>query len=156
MASQYKTTFSAYRIADIRHPIFSGEGAQRFGGRWNKIGQSAIYGALHLSCAMLELMVHLNDTPIPDQHHYITITSTKKLLVDEVQISDFKFWDLNNTLETQDFGSKWLTEQRSVALIVPSIIIPIEQNIIINPSHPDCKNLEIASPKPLKWDSRLF
>ena len=37
---------------------FSGEGARRFGGRWNAPGRPVVYASLHLSLAALETLAH--------------------------------------------------------------------------------------------------
>lgn len=157
MVSQYKKPIVAYRIGDSRYPVFSGEGAQKYGARWNPIGRAAIYASLNLSCAMLELLTRLNDIPVPDTHMYIEITSAEKeVTIEEVERADFKTWDLDDIYETQEYGNKWLAELRSVILIVPSIIVPIEKNVVINPNHSDFKKLKASTLMPIKWDPRLF
>jgi RES domain-containing protein len=39
--------------------------------------------------------------------------------------------------DSKEYGNKWLEEQRSLILVVPSIVIPQEKNYIINPNHPE-------------------
>ncbi len=156
MVLQRKSCIKCYRIADNRHPIFSGDGAQKIGGRWNLIGKSVIYASQNLSCAMLELRVHLNDVPLPDTHKYIEIISHKEVSVEEVNVKDLKIWDVSEDSESKELGNKWLEEKRSLILIVPSIIIPQEKNLIINPNHPEYKKLKVSEPRSLRWDERLF
>ena len=50
----------AYRIHKSKYPGNSGEGAKRYGGRWNPPGVTAIYAANHASLAVLEILVHYN------------------------------------------------------------------------------------------------
>ena len=38
---------------------FDGEGARRYGGRWNSKGTSIVYAASSLALAALEMLVHL-------------------------------------------------------------------------------------------------
>ena len=50
-----------YRIVKARYAsaAFDGEGARRYGGRWNSRGQRATYMADSIALAALELLVHL-------------------------------------------------------------------------------------------------
>jgi RES domain-containing protein len=55
----------------------------------------------------------------------------------------------------QSIGTRWLTEQRRAVLAVPSAVLPIETNYLINPEHPDFKSIEIGEIKKLDIDPRL-
>ncbi len=156
MASHLKLTLKCFRIADSRHQIFSGYGAEKYGGRWNPIGSAAIYTSQTLSLAMLELRVHLNEMDLPNNHRYIEITSTKDIHTEKVDIQDIKGISVDNDSASKEYGYKWIKEARTVALIVPSIIVPQEYNIVINPAHEDFKLLKASDPKKIKWDQRLF
>lgn len=144
---------SCFRVADSRHEIFSSEGAERFGGRWNYVGSKVIYAASSLALAILELRVHLNQLPIPATHKYIEITATKSITIEQVTQSEVKYEDLSSC---QEYGYKWLQEKRSLILFVPSVIVPIEMNILINPTHPEFKLLKACEPKAIELDRRLF
>ena len=52
----------AWRIVreDHGYTAFDGEGAWRFGGRWNSRGTRTVYTSATLSLAALETLVHLN------------------------------------------------------------------------------------------------
>jgi len=52
----------AWRIVRQDHgsAAFDGEGAWRFGGRWNSRGTRTVYTSATLSLAALETLVHLN------------------------------------------------------------------------------------------------
>src|SRR5437764_448299 len=54
-------TLRAWRIVKAKHAAtaFSGDGAKKFGGRWNSPGIPAIYLAGSTSLAILEMLVHL-------------------------------------------------------------------------------------------------
>lgn len=156
MASQHKNNVTCFRIADNRYTIFSGDGAQRIGGRWNLVGKPVIYASQNLSCAMVELRVHLNGIPLPNTHKFIEITSSSEVSTEKLSLKEFKTWDINNDSDSKEYGNKWLEEQRSLILIVPSIVIPQEKNYIINPNHPEFIKLKASKPRALGWDSRLF
>ena len=53
-------------------------------------------------------------------------------------------------------GSNWLRERRSVALAVPSVLVPQEVNVLLNPAHPDFVLLKIERPKRFEFDPRMW
>jgi RES domain-containing protein len=57
--------------------------------------------------------------------------------------------------ELQDFGTRWLEEQRSAILSVPSAIVSIEYNYLINPEHPEASGIKLVSERPFVYDRRL-
>ncbi|KAG0165742.1 hypothetical protein DFQ30_008061 [Apophysomyces sp. BC1015] len=59
------------RIADSRHPVWSGTGAMLVGGRSNSPGQWVIYGTLTLAGAMLEVLVHARIGQVPSHHVWV-------------------------------------------------------------------------------------
>jgi hypothetical protein len=57
---------------------------------------------------------------------------------------------------TRTLGTRWFEEERSVVLSIPSAVIPVAKNFLINPFHPDFRALERGQPVPFSWDARLF
>jgi len=56
---------------------------------------------------------------------------------------------------TQELGDRWAEGRLSLALRVPSAILPSESNFLINPLHPDRHQLKIGKPETLRIDRRL-
>jgi RES domain-containing protein len=54
------------------------------------------------------------------------------------------------------YGEAWQQENRSLLLIVPSVVARIEKNILINPEHPEFPKIETSLHHPVWWDQRLF
>src|SRR5271170_4078408 len=102
----------AYRIADRRHQIFDGQGAAAFGGRWNSPGRRVIYAAETYAGAILEVLVNSNIGRIPKQHAWIEILIGGDVSVEEVEQRPSRI-----------FGDRWVDEQRSTVLIVPSAVV---------------------------------
>lgn len=54
-----------------------------------------------------------------------------------------------------EFGSVWAIERRSALLLVPSVIVPEEQNLLINPAHPAAAQLRARKLRRWLYDPRL-
>lgn len=77
-------------------------------------------------------------------------------LPDPVSVADAGDVDLASLQETQAFGDAWLTRGAAPAVIVPSIVIPLGRNILVNPLHPDIKTVPTPQLHPFDWNDRLF
>lgn len=60
------------------------------------------------------------------------------------------------TSDTRAIGDQWLARGASVALRVPSAIVPNEFNYLLNPHHPDFTRLVIGQPEDFPLDPRLL
>ena len=71
----------AWRIVKSKHAdtAFSGEGAARFGGRWNSRGVAVVYTSATRSLAALETLVHLNQ-PVLFPYQIIGLRFREELL----------------------------------------------------------------------------
>ena len=54
-----------------------------------------------------------------------------------------------------DAGNAWLAERASALLLVPSIVVPEEYNVLINPLHPQVSKLAAAVVRQFVYDPRL-
>ena len=148
---------SIYRIVKKKWAAnaFDGEGARLYGGRWNSKGLSCIYTTSSESLALLEMLVHIQDEAL--SNHY----SLFKLKLPENQIMVLNHLPENwrehpAPKETAEIGDQWLTGNSSLALRVPSVVVPREYNYLINPKHPDfSKLLKTAEELEFEIDSRL-
>lgn len=150
---------SAYRLVKNRYraSALSGEGARRYGGRWNLIGDSVIYFSESLGLATLEVLVHLPRNIKLPAYSFIQVQfkSTLMEIFSEKQLP--RSWYLEkNQHKLQALGSTWLQEQRSAVLRVPSAIVRQECNYLINPLHPDFKHVDMIGVLPFKLDDRLL
>lgn len=137
----------------------TGDGARIAGGRWNSLGLPAIYCAESLALAVLEILVHaatVEERADPRVWFKITVpeASCRSLSVRRLP----KNWnDPSIHPETVSMGDEWLRDRKSVALRVPSGVVPGAWNIILNPQHPAFRKLvRWAPPKPLLIDARLI
>jgi RES domain-containing protein len=63
--------------------------------------------------------------------------------------------DPSDLRQTQKIGDEWLESRTSVALRVPSALVPREFNVLLSPEHPDWQKVEIGDPEEFRFDSRL-
>jgi RES domain-containing protein len=149
-----------WRVEKAEHAgvATKGLGAFNFGGRWNRPGRYAIYAAEHLSLALLEILVH---APDPEQRKRPRVRF--RLMIDPAAVEEISLDQLPRTFGpvtpftlTQDIGDPWLDAQKSVALKVPSAIVPLEFNYVLNPLHPNfAAAVKWEKPVPLVLDERL-
>ena len=135
---------------------FDGEGARLYGGRWNSKGRPTVYCADSRALAALEVMVHLSSSLFQLDFLIIELEFDSKL-VEKIRRDDLpRAWrGAQPTLVTQQIGNQWLKTGSSLALDVPSSIIPEESNYLLNPQHPDFLSICIGKPQPFCFDLRL-
>jgi RES domain-containing protein len=149
----------AWRIASrsYAHTAFTGEGAAKSPGRWNRLGVPVVYLAEHLSTGILEVLVHVDDrahltafaaieVEIPDPH----VEELSELPPDWRQLPE------PYPESTQALGLEWALSLRSLALRVPSAVVPVEFNLLLNPRHPAMREVRTGEPQPLFLDPRLL
>lgn len=136
---------------------FDGEGAMTYGGRWNSKGKSCVYVSGSESLAMLEIMVHLDDNSLLQHYIMYKITLAEKDILSLASGKLPEEWrDEPAPPETADIGDVWLEGMTSLALAVPSVIVPNEYNYILNPAHPDFKStVQTAKEVNFQPDDRL-
>ena len=141
--------------ARFAETAFSGEGARRYGGRWNRKGVPVIYTAGNLSLAMLETLVQ--DQPLRARYVAIPAEVPPGLHIERVDIDRLPAdWRDPAALETlRTIGSEWAVGCSAV-LAVPSAVVPTETNYLLNPRHPDFGPIVIGEPEELVTDLRLI
>ncbi len=136
---------------------FDGEGARIYGGRCNSKGTSMVYTASSLSLAAMEILVHLDSDEILNRYVCIPIEFPSKLSLLFNQQALPKNWrNRVAPLSTKRIGDQWVLKQQSVLLEVPSVLVSEESNFLINPAHPDFRQISIGQPKPFEFDPRLI
>lgn len=140
-----------YRICKAEFAQLDGEGARLFGGRWNSPGLSAVYTSTHLSLAALELLVHVDFENLPLDLVWLKIEIAPK--VSKTTFLEFKA--PNETISTA-FGDAWLKSNSELCLEVPSAVLSVEGNIILNPRHAEMGEVRLLETNKFEFDERLF
>jgi len=148
---------TAFRIGDPAgaYPIFDAAGSTFNPGRWNDPAHPVIYAAERYSTALLEKLVHGSGL-LPPNQHYVEITVPAGASYEVFQPAAHPGWDLANGKISRDFGCVWLAQRRSLVLIAPSVVARLDNNILINPAHPEFTRITTGLHVPVYWDDRLF
>ncbi|HEY5411737.1 MAG TPA: RES family NAD+ phosphorylase [Caulobacteraceae bacterium] len=137
----------------------SGKGAEKDGGRWNAPGLPAVYASQTRALACLETVVHLNAGGLPLNRYLVQIdvppgvwSKAEVLEPSALPVG----WDAEPAGKVSiDMGSNWLKAKSSALLLVPSVIVPEEQNVLINPQHPEAGTITAQKVRKWTYDPRL-
>lgn len=150
---------SAWRISKSRYAsiAFDGEGARLNGGRWNSVGVRVAYASQSVALAALEVLVGLQKSAALASYSLIGIQFDERW-VETVPLAALPAnWRGHPAPpETQAIGDRWILERRSLVLKVPSAIVELESNYLINPAHPEAARLVVSPPAPFELDARLL
>ncbi|MDQ7729501.1 RES family NAD+ phosphorylase [Halomonas sp. SpR8] len=129
----------AYRLVKRKYQdtAFDGEGARLYGGRWNSPGNACVYVASSESLALLEIMVHLESYRLLNAYALLRLTLPAESIMG-VGTEDLpeNWQEAPAPAETAELGDGWLASNQSLALALPSVVVPRELNYMLNPAHP--------------------
>jgi RES domain-containing protein len=143
-----------------KHNDLVGLGGERTDGRWHTLvrGKRIVYLSEHPALALIEVLANLKGNPrlFPDTYQLMKVNApdgvTVNTLVPNILESNWR----ENEKETRAAGDSWLAGGNSALLAVPSAPSPASTNYLLNPLHPDAKNLKIEWCKTIQYDKRLF
>ncbi len=147
-----------YRIAKQKYiKDLTGIGAKTVGGRWNPKGVALLYTSTSAALSALEVLAHLPAAYFPDNMSLASLEIPSNL-VTEININQLpENWKKTPPpIEIQSFVMQWINDEKYVGIKVPSIIIPNEQNLLINPLHPKFNKVKLINIEPFSFDARLI
>ncbi len=150
---------TGWRIVGASHAAqaFDGEGARVNGGRWNSPGVRMVYTAESPALATLELLVQSGTAALFP--HFVVIAATfpddaiTRLEPDRLP-AGWRAYPAPPAL--QQIGDSWIKAADSLALQVPSAVLPMQYNFLLNPLHPSFGTVKLAAPQLLELDLRLL
>jgi len=152
-------SIEVWRITDKKYSdtAFSGEGARLWGGRFNSPGTFAVYASGSLSLALLEIIVQTNDRSNLKKKVLLRANIPQNL-IDEPSINMLPGgWNqIPAAKNSQAYGDEWLREGKNPVLKIPSVVVPLEYNYVINPAHKLFGTIDIVKAVPLPVDPRFF
>ena len=128
--------------------------------RWNLKGQYVLYTGSSRSLSSLELVVHRGAIKPSFVYKVMVISiADEDYLVRQIKIKDLpdNWRSIAAYSDLQKIGSDWYNKQESLILKIPSAIIPLEHNYIINTEHPEfAGKVSLVRSEDYFWDSRLL
>lgn len=147
-----------YRVANKKYKDFTltGIGAEKVGGRWNETGTRAVYCSENISLALLEYYVHSdNITNLPKEILVAKIEFPDAFIIHNLQELPGRWNQYPYSSKTTQIFTEFAKNRDFFALRVPSTIVPVEHNIILNPLYKDFGKVEIITFMDLPIDERL-
>jgi RES domain-containing protein len=122
-------------------------------------GQSPFYASSHFSLWVLELFVHLPAVlrlNIPD------FEAVRVSIPDDAGITRIGVDEMEMMLGASDpeaacraAGDAWIAAGHALIFAAPSIIVPEDLNLMLNPAHPRMHDVTIVSTRRFRFDARL-
>ena len=147
-----------WRLCRRAHAKFDGEGARRYGGRWNLRGTAVVYVSATASLAALEYFVNLDLDEAPPDLVLVPADVPETVAVDEIAIDDLpRGWRRVPAPEAlARLGTDWARAGRTVVLSVPSAVVPVERNYLLNPAHRDFAAIVVRHADRFVLDPRML
>lgn len=116
------------RLCKRKYADLEGIGAGSIGGRWNSPGLRVVYTASCGALAALEYRVNARELPV-------------QMLLLRIEVPDTLPIETIDSLPTEDkvfrqLGDEWLKHRETAIMQVPSVLVPRQWNLLINPEHP--------------------
>lgn len=107
-----------------------------------------LHTARHLSLACVEILVQLDKSELPRDY----VWSWAEL---RVTPSNLEWSDLSHVSSCQAAGQAWVDTAGQLAIQVPSVVIPEEFNVLLNPPHQEYAALVWSQQRAFRFDPRL-
>ena len=136
----------------------TGVGGLRVSGRWHHRGHAVLYTSEAPSLAVLEYLVHVDPVDLPDDLRMVEIEVPDRIAIETCDPATLtKDWHkVPGPAALQDFGSAWLAAKRTAVLRVPSAVVPMQSNFVLNPEHTSAKKFRVVTSVPFRFDPRLL
>lgn len=148
---------TVYRLTRAVYAATAFDGS-RGRGRWHRQGTPVVYAADAPATALVETLAHAESASLlvePYVVFRVTLDPERHLLQlppDELS-PDWQAFPWSDG--TQALGTLWFETAASVALEVPSAVVPSQRNVLLNPRHPLWKEIVVEGPEPFPIDPRL-
>mgnify|MGYP001617246014 CR=1 FL=1 len=149
----------AWRISKAKRASdLSGMGAALEGGRWNDADVPAVYLGLSPAICCLETFVHQTCRPLIPMKITVLELPDDPALYFEPALADLPEQWASQPADrpSMAYGTDWLMRNQQLGLILPSAVLPIERNIMLNPRHPAMSSVRIESILDFAYDPRMF
>ena len=147
-APDYQVLWRCSNYADLQ-----GIGGIKASARWHTAGKPIVYCALQPSAAVLEVLVHFD--VLPDTYKLLRIDVPNDITRRAVKLASLPADGASDLTATRAIGDEWLINSNSALLAVPSVVVPVTWNVLLNPRHPDAARVSISHVEQFPFDPRL-
>jgi RES domain-containing protein len=148
----------AWRITNASRVTLDGEESRDSGGRWHEPGRPLVYASTSCALATLEFLAHLDGDPA-DELVAMQIHIPEELGDDHLpQDALPPDWRTPQHPDCCAMGERWLRrphDDRAAVMKVPSAVVPLEFNVLIDPTHPDAAAIRVHEVHPYALDARV-
>jgi RES domain-containing protein len=137
----------------------TGRGAEITGGRWNRRGTRLVYASTSRALACLETVVHLGGRTLPLDRYLVEIVvpadewKSRTVFDPRANVG----WDAEPAgMVSLDWGTAWASAASTLLAEVPSVVVPEESNVLINPRHHAAVSLGVRKIRRWMFDARLM
>lgn len=146
-----------FRIVSAPFADLNGKGGFYASGRWHRRGRPIVYTSPSRPLAVLERLVHTDAEEVPDDLVLLTIHVPDDLPIDHIHLASLPpNWTEPLHPACMARGDAWLKAARTPLLRVPSVLVPEEYNLLLNPAHPALDRVRIESQRAFTFDVRLL
>ncbi len=131
---------------------FSGEGSFLYGGRWSSPGTRLSYASTYRSLAVLEYRAHIDPAFASQDLVIATLVIPDDVLIAPTPPLPENWRQTPAPEALREVGDRFVAACEAAAMLVPSVIVPEESNVLINPKHPDMGR--VAELVEFQFDSR--
>jgi RES domain-containing protein len=147
---------TVFRIARRAYADLSGTGGSFYSGRWHEKGHPIVYAAGSIALAALEYAVQTSVRPTDCVLMEIEVPDGACVTIEERIGGELPGnWSFVEE-QSRHLGTDWLLERKFLMLSVPSVVIPFERNLLLNPRHPQFGFVLIKRLAPFFFDPRIF
>jgi RES domain-containing protein len=135
----------------------SGTGAKLVGGRWNSPGVPVLYTSENRALALAEYWVHVHPSNLPTDVCIVEIEVPDTAHIISIPLYSLpENWRAGPPLKSlRQTGDQWILNGQSLILKIPSTVMPLEFNYILNPAHQDMTSVSVSSITDYEWDRRM-
>ena len=110
-----------------------------------------------MALACLETLLHMNQSGLPIARYLVEIEVPREAAEKSTHVDLPPDWDaLPAGLAAAKAGTDWLKSATALLLYVPSVIVPMESNVLLHPAHPDMAKVKAINHGPFRYDGRLL
>jgi RES domain-containing protein len=101
------------------------------------------------------MLVHVTRETVPPDMLLVPIELPQRW-IEPAEALPADWSDVPFSAAARSVGDGWARALRSLALVVPSVVLPSENNVLVNPAHPQIRRARVLPAEPFGFDRRLL